>query len=122
MKTTIWRFWKANKLLTLTFALAFGATVFFGVRTAMFTIYWNDPAHKNQAVAGWMTPRYVAHSWRVPPKLIVDALGYSPEGPRERITISEISKTQNVDIDTLIKLVEAAIDIHNKAMPENLYE
>jgi hypothetical protein len=77
------RLWAAAPVATviLLLALAFGG--FFAARTVAFWVYWNDPAHRSQAVAAWMTPGYVAHSWQVPRELVLEAIDAprNPEGP-----------------------------------------
>ena len=67
----------------------------------MFTVYWSDPAHRNQNIAGWMTPRYVGHSWQVPPEVIATALGLTQDGSGRRITLADIAESQGSDMAAL---------------------
>jgi hypothetical protein len=68
------------------------AALFFAVRLTVFTIYWSDPAHRDQAVEGWMTPGYVARSWDVDPEVIRAALPPPPDGtPDRRPTLDAIA-------------------------------
>ena len=53
-------------------------TTFFAVRLVASWIYWNDPAHRDVEIAPWMTPRYVAHSWRLPPEVVAETLDLDP--------------------------------------------
>ena len=56
----------------------------FAVRGVVFWVYWGDPARHEQAIEPWMTPGYIAHSWRVPRAVVVEALHAPvppPKGP-----------------------------------------
>ena len=75
MIRTFRKLWATNRLLLMGFTAAFAITLFFGIRVISSAIYWNDPAHRNQTIEGWMTIRYVANSWQVPPKVIVECTG-----------------------------------------------
>ncbi len=45
--------WQYNRGLLIAFVLALAVTLFFAVRLALFTLYWQDPAHRNEPIAGW---------------------------------------------------------------------
>ncbi len=93
------------------FTLALALTLFFGVRMIMGAIYWADPRHTDQAIEGWMTPRYVAMSWRVPPEVVIEALALErPEGRVPRL--EEIAAERGIDLATLTTMIEAAITTH----------
>ncbi len=108
MRTLIRRMWRAAPVATVVLAVALAATVFFGLRTARHWVYWNDPAHRDQAVAGWMTPGYIAHSWQVPREVVTQAIGLErrPEGPRN---LDRLAQNQGRSVDDLIVEIEAAI-------------
>lgn len=99
--------WRDNRLLVSAFVLALAVMAFFAVRTLAFWVYWADPAHRNQAIEPWMTPRYIAHSWQVPPQVVGDALALGRGGPR--ITISELAEDRDVPVATLSDKVMSAI-------------
>lgn len=105
--------WRDNKLLVSAFVLAMAVMLFFAVRTAMFWLYWHDPAHRNQAIEPWMTPRYIAHSWDVPPPVVGDAMGLDPGGPR--ITVTEVAVREGISVEDLVARVMAAIIAHRAA-------
>ena len=105
------RLWRRRRGLTLAFAAAVALTVFFGVRMVVFTVYWSDPDHRDQAIAGWMTPRYIAHSWDVPPEVVGRALGLTPEPGRGR-TMAEIAAERGQSVAALGAVIEAAIAAH----------
>jgi hypothetical protein len=62
--------WRHNRILLVAFVTALSLAGFFGVKAASQMIYWADPAHQDQTIAGWMTPRYVGQSYQVPPAVI----------------------------------------------------
>ncbi|WP_157966215.1 hypothetical protein [Oceanibium sediminis] len=106
---------RRHRLLVLAFLLAAAVTVFFGVRMTVRALYWSDPAHSDQAVAGWMTPRYVARSWDVPPEVIAEALGVPLERPRRPLTLEDIASAQGESVEAVAARVEAAIDAYRSA-------
>ena len=102
--------WRRHPILTTGLAIAAALTLFFAIRMTMFTIYWADPAHRDQAVAGWMTPGYVVHSWRIPDQLMRDTLGPKPDRPRPMI--ADFAADQGISTKELIDKINAAIAAH----------
>ena len=105
---------RAHPVLTPAFLLAAALTLLFTIRTVVFTIYWSNPAHKNQQIEPWMTPRYVAYSWDLPPEAVARALGLpEPDGPGPRLprrSLQEISEQTGVPIAEMAARVEAAAE------------
>lgn len=99
---------RQRPIATIVFLLAALIAVAFIVRGAMFAIWWSDPAHRDQAIEGWMTPRYVARSWDVAPTVVGDALGFDGP-PARRRTLAEIAAERGVPLDDLAAAIEAAI-------------
>lgn len=83
--------WAHNRVAFLAFVAILGLTGFFGVRTVSQSIYWADPARQNQALAEWMTPRYVARSYAVPPEVVKAAWGLDPDSPLRRASLETIA-------------------------------
>lgn len=108
--TTLRHLWREQKLLLIGFALACAVALFFAVRMVGFWIYWADPAHRNQAIEGWMTPRYVAHSWHVPPEIVADALGLAPG--TGRVTVEELAARRGVPVEQVVQEITEAILAH----------
>ena len=79
--------WKQHPWATAILSLASLAALIFAVRLAVFTIYWMDPAHREVAVEGWMTPGYVAMSWQIPKPVVIEMLGLD-----ERLSLIHISE------------------------------
>jgi hypothetical protein len=104
------KLWKQRPLLVSAFFLALALTLFFGFRLVRHTLYWADPAHRNESVQPWMTVGYIAKSWHLKAPDI-DALAHLP-GPQELghpAPLSEIAKARGVPVADVIKEVEAAI-------------
>jgi hypothetical protein len=101
--------WRHHRVLLVAAATALAFTLFFAVRVAVFAIYWSDPAHRDQAVAGWMTPRYIAHSWQVPPSVVADALQLAPARTGRPPTLESIAAARGVAVEDLSAEVQAAI-------------
>ena len=101
--------WRGQPIAVTLFILALSVTLFFGFRMVAFAIYWADPAHRDQELLGWMTPRYVAHSWRVPPEVLGNALSLRP-GEGRPLTLAEIAAQKGVSLAELIAQINLAID------------
>ena len=110
MIARIKRAWAKSPALTLLFAAALVGTIGFGVRTASLAIYWSDPAHRNQTIEGWMTPRYVSMSYRVPPEVLGPVLGLDPQRP-QRETIDHIADRLGLTLEQVeARVREAAVE------------
>lgn len=109
------RLWRAAPLATLVLALALAAAAFFGARTVAAAIYWHDPAHREQPIAGWMPPGYVARSWHVPREVVLDAIG-APE-MHKPTSLAELARRQGQPLDTLIGEIDTAIAAYRATHP-----
>ncbi|MBU2867951.1 hypothetical protein [Pacificibacter marinus] len=90
---------------------------FFTVRSVALWVYWNDPQHRAQAIEPWMTPKYIAHSWAVPPHVVLDALGEFQRRKKGPMSLDQIAAAQNISTSDLITSVEASIDSFNMTRP-----
>jgi len=99
--------WRRHPILTTAFLAAAALTVLFTVRSVMFTVYWADPSHRDQAIKPWMTPRYVAHSWQLSPDEVIAALEV-PLSAGHRKTLGEIATDAGVPLSTLTARIQAA--------------
>ncbi|WP_163272580.1 hypothetical protein [Chelativorans alearense] len=100
--------WRAHRILFIGFALGLALTGLFLVRTVVFTLYWADPAHHEQAIEGWMPMRYVARSWDVPPEVLADALDVEI-GSKRRLTVAEVAAESGSSIDEVAETLYASI-------------
>lgn len=102
-------FLKHNALLSLAFFATLFITLMFLVRFTVSALMWSDPENLEQPIAGWMTPRYVAKSWQVEPKVVASTLGLEMDGTGRRVTLAEIAAAQGQDLDDLVARLETAI-------------
>jgi len=106
-----WRhLWARHRLLLMAFIGAATLTLLFSVRSIVFMIYWSNPAHRDQALAGWMVPGYVAYSYQVPRKAVIDALGVSRI--RRGRTLAGYAKESGIPLKQLEARLNAAIAAH----------
>ncbi|MCK0143540.1 hypothetical protein [Aliiroseovarius sp. F20344] len=117
MISNIRRMWAAAPVATVVLALALSAGVFFGARSITSWIYWNDPAHIDQPIAGWMTPRYVAYSWQVPRDVMLEALALGDNDPKGR-NLKRLAEIKGMSVEYLIKEIELAIANHRTNSPD----
>jgi hypothetical protein len=102
MNTPGWRQWTILAI----FALVVTATALFAVRTTRRALYWHQ--HRDEPIRPWMTLPYVAHSYRVPPHVLYEALGI-PLRPGDRRPLKRIAREQNASVDSLIETLHRAI-------------
>ena len=111
------RILRRHPLLFAAFVLATVLTLFLAGRAVMFAVYWADPDHRDQAIEGWMTPRYVARSWDLPPEALQDALGRAIPPPGERSTLAEIAAASGIPLPVLAARIVAAAEAHRAGQP-----
>lgn len=99
--------WTRHRWLLLGFLAAAALAILFAARAAMYMQDW--PEHADEDIEGWMTPRYVALSWDVPPEVIIGALSIPRDGSGRRITLDELAKERGIPVETLAADLEAAI-------------
>ncbi|SMX32010.1 hypothetical protein [Octadecabacter ascidiaceicola] len=100
--------WQTNRLALMAFVVALGALFYFGGKTISSAIYWMDPAHQEQPLAGWMTPRYVALSYKLPREYVLEALFIGPDAPPHRVSLETIAQENNVTLAELQARIDAA--------------
>lgn len=100
--------WQTHRLALMAFIVALCALGYFGVRTIASTIYWMDPEHREQPLAGWMTPRYIGQSYKLPRDVVLEALMMDPDAPPRRISLTEIAAQNDMTMDDLQSRVTQA--------------
>lgn len=100
---------RRHPVLASLFALALILTLFFAGRFVAQVVYWSDPARQEQEVEGWMTLRYVAKSWQLPPQDLYEAAGLPPPQRGNRRTLEQLAEDRNVSLAQMIAEVEAGI-------------
>lgn len=93
-------------MMIVIFALVVTATGLFAVRTVRRALYWRQ--HRAETIRPWMTVPYVAHSYRVPPQVLYQALAV-PHPPHDRRPLKQIAQEQNVPVEQIIQTLERAI-------------
>jgi hypothetical protein len=102
MKRLSWRQW----VLVAAFLLAAFGTGLFATRAIRRAVYWQT--HRDEPIKPWMSVRYVARSYRVPPHVLYQAIGLEPQ-PRDRRPLREIAREQNRSVEDLISELQEAI-------------
>ena len=103
--------WRKHRFLFLAFIVALAVTVFFAARLLMATLYWADPAHYDQPVEGWMTPRYVAHSYNLPPEVVREVLELKTVDGKPR-TLTEIAESSDLTLEEIQRRIDNAARSH----------
>lgn len=85
--------------------LALLVTVFFGVRA--FRRFSHPPS--NEPIREWMNLPYIAHAYRVPPSVLLTALGLPADTPPSRRPIRRIAQDLNLTTADVITRLEEAI-------------
>lgn len=93
-------------LLVVGLVAALAFTGFYVFRTVSDALYWRQ--HRDEPIAGWMTLGYVAHSYHVPPHILLLALGVRP-GPPERRNIATLATATGLSVDAVIARLDRAI-------------
>lgn len=104
-----WRQW----VVVLLFFVVVGATALHATFTLRRAIYWRQ--HQDDPIRGWMTVGYVAHSYRVPARVLYEALDlqppapHEPRGQRDRRPLREIAREQGRTVEEIAATLQAAI-------------
>lgn len=83
--------WTHNRYLLITFLTVLALAGFFGMRAGSQFIYWSDPAHQDQTLEGWMTPRYVSRSYDLPLQIVQEAFLMITDAPPRRISLETLA-------------------------------
>lgn len=110
------RMWAAAPVATTVLGLALALVLVFGLRLALWSLFGPPPVALDQPIAGWMTPRFVAMSWRIPPEVVGDALDLV-RGEGRPGNLDQIARDRGVPVEDLIAELEAAIAAHRAAHP-----
>ncbi|MEO9826330.1 MAG: hypothetical protein ABJF50_18155 [Paracoccaceae bacterium] len=100
--------WAHHRLATVAFLALSCIACYFAINAIAAAVYWNDPRHQDQPLADWMTPRYVAQSYDIPPKVLGPALFIDPTEPPRRLRLEDIATANGVTLDILQQRVTEA--------------
>lgn len=103
MKINGWKFW----LVAVLFLVAVLVTSLFTIRAVRHASRLR--ARVDEPVRAWMSVPYIAHSHRVPPRILFQAIGVRPGPPPDRRPIREIARVQGRPVEELISELNEAI-------------
>lgn len=90
-------------------SLAILVLTLFGFLWHLAHVHLGNDTPRDQALESWMRPRYVAMSWRVPPKVLREdilLIGPPPKDrEREPMTMEEIAAQKGVTLEQLTEIV-----------------
>src|SRR5258708_32133984 len=111
-------FGRREWLLVLALVLVVSATGLFAVRTVRRAVYWRY--HQDETIRPWMSIGYVAHSYRVPPWVLEQALGLPAQSdrpaerrPPDHRPLREIAREQGRSVEEVIAILQNAI-VHSR--------
>lgn len=96
-----------RRLLTVAFLIALAFTAYHGFRTARDAIYWHQ--HRDEPIEGWMSVGFVAHSYHVPPHVLLMAIGLPPGPPPDKRPLQAIAGAQGRSLDQVSAILRNAI-------------
>lgn len=95
--------------------ISLNVALFFVFTFVTSAIYFNDPRHQNVDLQGWMTPRYVVLSYDVPREVIRKALSIGADTAGQGLTIKDIAKEQDLDLNELTQRVRREVQSYREA-------
>jgi hypothetical protein len=97
--------WRRHPWLTAVFVLAVVLAFGFAARTVRLALDWDEAP---PPVEGWMTPRYIVHSYDIDPEVLARVLDKQPgESPHD--TLAEIAKARGMAVADLAAAVQALV-------------
>lgn len=111
MRGRLKRLWQRAPVLTLVIGGAALLVLIFALRLSLAVWHWSA-APTDPELAGWMTPRFVAHSWDVPPEVILQTLPIAPDGSGRRVTLEELAKAHDLPLARVFEALHLAIAEH----------
>lgn len=107
--TALGRLWRHHRGALLLFVAAAALTLFFALRFVAFGLYWADPAHRDRAPEGWMTPGYLSRSWDLPRAALRDLLDL-PEADGAPPTLADIARARGEPLEAFLAALRADLD------------
>lgn len=99
-------FLRRNPLPAFLLAMALTALIWFSTGFVREALYFSDPAHQQQNLATWMSPRYVAKSWDLPREVMIETMDLQPDNAQQ--TLQDVLDHLGITIEELQIRVEAA--------------
>jgi hypothetical protein len=114
MRGKLRHLWRRHPIACAGFVAALAVIAFFAARFVAFSLYWADPAHREQPIEPWMTPRYIAHAWDLPAEEVMEALGVAAR-PDARPTLKEIARDRGVPVELVLEEARALVEARGTA-------
>jgi hypothetical protein len=95
-----------HPILSGIMGMALAMLIYFGARFGSDAMYFADPAHQEQDLAMWMSPRYVGKSWGLPPEVIGRIMHLQPD--HAHMTLKEVTAEMGITLADLQSRVEDA--------------
>ncbi len=102
--------WVNHRIVLFAFLAVLAVMLFFAAKTITSAVYWMDPAHQDQDIAPWMTPRYVANSYQLPPDVLRPALFLDPNAAPRRMSLGKIAADNEITLQELQFQIDAAVE------------
>jgi hypothetical protein len=97
---------KRHPVPTALLAMALVGLLWFATSFVREALYFSDPAHQQQDLASWMSPRYVGKSWNLPPEVIVQTMELDEDFAQP--TLKEVTAQLGISLEELQVRIEAA--------------
>ena len=97
---------KRHPVPTTLLAVALAGLVWFATSFVREALYFSDPAHQQQDLALWMSPRYVGKSWDLPPEVIIQTMELKADNAQP--TLREVTADLGISLEALQLRIEAA--------------
>jgi hypothetical protein len=112
---TLKRLWRRAPWLTLAMLVAFVLALVFALRFGVALLH-SVTLPTDPELAGWMTPRFVALAWDVPPEVILQAVPLDPDGSGRRVTLQDVAQMRSIPLPALLEHLQAAIDTYRAGL------
>ena len=101
-------FAKKNWAAMLVLCVSGIAVIWFVGSFLLALIYFNDPRHQDEALKGWMTPRYVARSYDLPRDVMEEVFFIERGKAPPRMQLGEIADKNGLSLQDLQVRLDAA--------------
>ncbi len=99
--------WKTHRLVAIGFLLAALLTIGFAIKTIGGILYWSQ--HRNAEIEPWMTIGYIAHSYRISPRDLGEALDLTRDQASQK-PVGDLAKDAGISFELLRDNILLIID------------
>ena len=87
--------------------MSFLAVIILSITMLADAVYFNDPRHRDESLKAWMTPRYVALSYDLPPPVVRELLGIEKGADHPR-RLDRLAENMGLSLDELTQKIRQA--------------